>query len=122
MDSRWGDKPNCRHKRTRLCSEIAVLIGLVPDLPPAGTWGIDFKSVRSDVLQRRSKNRAERLQTMVVLTVVAEPPGNGAQVFRPPYEAINKPYYYVSNGQTFAFRRTESSTLQQMQDGIKWCK
>ena len=125
----WEINPTAGTKEGQgFCSEIASFDpDLVPDLPYlAGPGESILKSVRSDVLPREDqKNRAEQaLQTMVVLTVVAEPPpGNGAQVFRPPYVAINKPYYYVSNLRTDLLPSVEPAgkppTLQQI---ARWYK
>ncbi|MFP4017130.1 MAG: fibronectin type III domain-containing protein, partial [Halanaerobiales bacterium] len=95
---------------------------LVPELPYlAGPGESIVKSVRSDEPPRQDQiNRCERcLQTMAVLTVVEEPPpGNGALVFRPPYVATDKPYYYVDSLRTEFLPSVEPAgnppTLQQV--------
>ncbi len=111
------------------CSEfVGFDLELVPDLPySAGPGESILKSVRSDVPARKdqSSDRCEKcLKTMVVLTVVAEPPpGNGSLVFRPPYVATNKPYYYVDSMRTDLLPSVEPAgippTLQQIARNYK---
>ena len=67
---------------------------LVPSLPCTIKTGI--KSIVKAVSSSPGQER--RIASAKVLTVVSEiPPGNGADVFRPPYCGTSKPYYYVDD-------------------------
>jgi len=68
---------------------------LVPSLPYTASPG--------DSIMKTIDSGTDRpcLRTAAILTVVdSVPPGNGADVFRPPFVGENKPYYYVSDLQT----------------------
>lgn len=61
------------------------------------------------------------LKTAEVLTVVEEiPPGNGADVFRPPYAGDEKPYYYVEDLKTELLPSlSPSATVEQHMPTLK---
>jgi len=73
---------------------------LVPNLPYTASPGESIVKAKSK-FSGSSDCYGCCLQTAVVLTVVGEaPPGNGADVFRPPYVGDDKPYYRVSDLRT----------------------
>jgi hypothetical protein len=74
---------------------------LVPPLPYTAQAGQSIvKTIRSGN-PKSGNNCYGCLLTAAVLTVVdAVPPGNGADVFRPPYVGQEKPYYTVSELRT----------------------
>ncbi len=68
---------------------------LVPDLPYTA------EGSQSIVKTVSSGERRPVVRSAAVLTVVDDvPPGNGAEVFRPPYVGNDKPYYYVGDLRT----------------------
>jgi hypothetical protein len=69
---------------------------LVPNLPYTAEPGKSI--VKAISLIPIPKGGKECLKTAAVLTVLGEiPPGNGAEVFRPPYAGNKKPFYQVSD-------------------------
>ncbi len=75
--------------------------GLVPGLPYTAQPGESIVKTISKFQGSSADCYACCLQTAAVLTVVSSPPpGNGTNVFRPPYTGNAKPYYDVSSIRT----------------------
>jgi len=87
---------------------------LMPNLPYTAQGGESLVKTIPSGMERPC------IQTASVLTVVDEiPPGNGAEVFRPPYAGTEKPYYYVSD-----IRLELPPSLGQVEDakGQEWVR